>query len=99
MNTLTIIGAMVLIALQVADVWTTQRGINNGTAKEANQLAAKFFAWLPQNMWWMPKVLLVGIPILGCLYVGWPLGTIGLWALSGVYSYIVWNNYKIGSGK
>ena len=97
MNTLTYILIGIIIALQAADIWTTQRTINNGTGEEANPLAKWFFTFLPQSMWWLPKVVLVGPICIVAFMFPRIEAIIVLIPLCVYYAYTCWQNYKIGS--
>lgn len=93
-----------LIALQLADAWTTWKGMSTGVSKESNK-------WLERL-----RVYIVGLPYGGpwawlAIAKGWALIVIafgwwiGLWqtvpglialvVIASVYGYVVWKNYKL----
>lgn len=99
MSTFVYILVALLVALQAADIWTTQRTINSGTGEESNPLAKWLFKFLPQSMWWVPKVAMVGPVCVGALMFPGIEAALVLGVMCAGYSYVVWQNYRIGSGQ
>jgi hypothetical protein len=86
--------AAIVIVLQGLDVWTTNRFLAKGTGMEGNTIVA----WLIDKLgswWWLSKIPVVALA--GILsQLGLP-GACGLAVLTGVYSFVVWSNYRLGS--
>ena len=82
--------AVVFLALQIADVWTTIVGMKTG-ATEANGIVA----WLMQKLGkgWVPVKLVVSI---GGAYFAWAGGAIwAVWVLCALLAFVVIHNYRI----
>lgn len=82
---------VILIALQVADGWTTWRALSDGKAREANPL----LAWLMERIGTVPALLAVkgaGVAISVYLVLSAPVAA-GLMALG--YAAIVANNLRV----
>ena len=94
----------VLVALQLADAWTTYRAMVTGAGRESNKWLERLrvyivdlplggpWLWLAIAKSWVLIVLAAG------WYCGvWQIvpGMVALGALTALYGYVVWKNYKL----
>lgn len=88
-------GLAVLAALQVADVWTTNRALSNG-AREGNPLIAWLMGYLGPN-WWLGKAALAALFLVPLAVVGPQIATwVSLAILIPAYGWVVRNNWRLG---
>ena len=88
-----------VILLQILDGYTTQRCIQNGTCHEANKLVAYLIDKFGMKGLWGVKI--VASVVLIFVYSN-ASGIVVNYAFAGLiamYSYVVYNNYRIGSRK
>ena len=80
----------IAVILQVLDVLTTCECLARGY-REGNPLVRYFMG--TNIHWWIPKlgIAFVGITILAILPYGW----IGFIQLNVIYTYVVYQNYRI----
>ena len=88
---------LLLLALQLADAWTTVRGMSSGRTHETNPLLVRLATVLPGRWTWL--VLSTAV-VFGLLAWVWTLPyddhiAAALVIVALFYAYIVWNNWKL----
>jgi len=82
--------AVVFLALQIADVWTTIVGMNSG-AVESNPVVK----WMMDTFGKTWVLIKITGASLGA-YLAWSEGAIWIvWAICAVMAYVVWQNHRI----
>lgn len=85
----------VLAALQVADVWSTNRALRAG-AREGNPLIAWLMARLGRA-WWLGKAAMAAAFLVPLWIVGpQPATWVALAILIPAYGWVVRNNWRLG---
>lgn len=87
--------ALLVTALQVADVVTTKNAIDAG-ASEGNPVAAFFMKFLPPSLWIVPKIIPVATAF-GLVWIGGYPATVMLGLVAAFYTYVVVHNYRLAS--
>ena len=86
---------VVFAVLQLADIVSTNRFLRNGNGFEANPLMAKAQR-IFGDLWVVPKLALAGA---GYAALAMSFGPVlALWLVNAVYAYVVYKNWRIGSG-
>jgi len=104
MTPLALILTAVLCALNLADAWTTWRGMTTDVSREANPLLERlrrYIEGLPRFGPWLWLALAKSLPIiilaLGWIFNFWPTteGIVALIIITVVYAVVVRKNYRL----
>lgn len=89
---LNIILFLILIVLQVLDVYTTNKILSQG-GRELNKIM-KFFMDKFKSFWYIPKVLIVLCSVMFLLFLPILYMSIVLGLINCFYIYVVFHNFK-----
>lgn len=78
------------VAAQLADIWTTKKGIENG-AVEKNGIIKWLMDTFGEHGWWITKLLFSAVIVAALIWAG---QLVWLWGGTALTAYVAWRNMR-----